>query len=304
MKSEILDKSTQSTEKSSPVKNIEKEAKVEKKSVETKSELSAQVNNQSQINSAQSQNNPQKNNTQKNFKIKQAKLTLPKKVKANQTIPVSIDVKVAKTVKTAKTRKPTSEPLNAQKMNLVLVSDDLRFFDFVNSSYQGNGKFQVKPKFPSPGIYSLFSTYEVSNQEKQVFIEKIDIPGSVPLPKELETYSKTQKLGDTKVDLHLSQSKVKAGKPVTLKFDIRESKSNKSVTNLQNYLGKKAQLVIIKSSYPLSKSDFIPNQIVQKNPDHNLSFQTSFPHQGTYKLWLKFNRGGKIKTADFWVNIS
>ncbi|MFN7661908.1 MAG: hypothetical protein ACK5P3_27990, partial [Dolichospermum sp.] len=69
------------------------------------------------------------------------------------------------------------------------------------------------------------------------------------------------------------------------------------------YLGEKGHLVIIKSSSPLTKSDYIHAHALKNSPDGKIEFETKFPKSGTYKMWLQFNRNGNIKTADFWVKV-
>ncbi|WP_302850056.1 hypothetical protein [Sphaerospermopsis torques-reginae] len=42
---------------------------------------------------------------------------------------------------------------------------------------------------------------------------------------------------------------------------------------------------------------------MKNTPDGTVKFHTKFPQSGTYKMWMQFDRNGKIKTADFWVNV-
>jgi hypothetical protein len=42
---------------------------------------------------------------------------------------------------------------------------------------------------------------------------------------------------------------------------------------------------------------------MKDTPAAQVSFMTSFPTPGKYKLWGQFNRNGKIVIADFWVNV-
>jgi hypothetical protein len=42
---------------------------------------------------------------------------------------------------------------------------------------------------------------------------------------------------------------------------------------------------------------------VKDAPNNKVSFMTSFPQPGKYKLWGQFNRNGKIVVADFWIYV-
>jgi len=227
----------------------------------------------------------------------QGKLTIPKKITPNKPVPVKVQVPAS----VAKVNNNGEKP---KQMQMVVVSNDLRFFDLVQASYKNNQNIEVKPKFPAPGEYTVFSDYNPLGEKEEVSVEKVSIPGEIPLPTELESFSKTKTFSDTKIDLNLSQPNIKAGKKVTLKFDLKQAKGNKPIKDLKPYLGQKANLVVIKSSSSLGENDYVDTETIKKSPNNQLHFTTKFPQPGTYKLWLQFNRNGKVKTADFWVTVN
>ncbi|MEA5571699.1 hypothetical protein [Calothrix sp. UHCC 0171] len=227
----------------------------------------------------------------------QAKLIVPQKIKSTQAVPLAINIqdKSGKTVSNFDT-------FQEKQMHLIVVSDDLRFFQHVHPSHKGNGRFEVSPDFPAPGSYTLFSDYKPTGQQEQVSVQKITIPGEVPFPTTLEKFSHIKVLADTKVNLTLPTKKLIAGKEVKLSFNVQERKQNQPVKDLQPYLGEKGHLVILKSSSPLTTSDYIHAHPLKDSRDGQINFTSSFPSPGTYKVWLQFNRNGKVKTADFWLN--
>ncbi|NJL80050.1 MAG: hypothetical protein HC917_16625 [Richelia sp. SM2_1_7] len=267
-------------------------------------------NQQSQVESVPEKNSPSKQpdskenfQPQNNSTATKGKLTVPKKIIPNQ--PVSIKVQIPATIaKINNTNNNTNDASKPKQMNMVVVSNDLRFFDLVQATYQNNQNIEVKPKFPAPGDYTVFSDYNPFGEKEQVSVEKVSIPGKVPLPTELESFSKTKTLSDTKIDLNLSESNIKAGKKVSLKFDLKQVNNNKPIQDLKPYLGQKANLVVIKSSSPLVESDYINIENINNSSNNQVHFTTKFPQPGTYKLWLQFKRNGKIKTADFWVTVN
>ena len=259
-------------------------------------------NNQPQSSSSTSDKQKPKEELQASSKSQnstatQGKLTVPKKITPNKPVPVKVQVP-------ASVAKVNSNDDKPKQMQMVVVSNDLRFFDLVQASYKNNQNIEVKSKFPAPGEYTVFSDYNPLGEKEQVSVEKVSIPGDIPLPTELESFSKTKTFDDTKIDLNLSKSNIKAGKKVTLKFDLKQAKNNKPVKDLKPYLGQKANLVVIKSSSSLGENDYIDTETIKKSPNNQLHFTTKFPQPGTYKLWLQFNRSGKVKTADFWVTVN
>ncbi|GJD17328.1 hypothetical protein RIVM261_022840 [Rivularia sp. IAM M-261] len=221
-----------------------------------------------------------------------------KEVKSTKAVPLA--VKVPNKPKAATTNSIKSTESFDKQMHLVVVSDDLRFFQHETPTYK-SGKFEVKPDFPAPGNYTVFSDYD-----KQLTIQKIKIPGDVPLPTELEKFSNTKILSNTKITLKAPSSSLKSGQQVNLRFDLQDTK-NKQPVKLQPYpnqkTSEKTRLFIVRSSSPLKSTDYIPATSLQDSPDGQVSFASSFPQKGTYKLWLQFNRNSKVNTADFWVDV-
>jgi plastocyanin len=229
----------------------------------------------------------------------QAKLTAPKNLARDQSISLAIDVQDSQGKAVT-----NFDTFQEKTMHLIVVRDDLQSFNHVHPEYKGNGRFEVNTTFPTAGEYKIFSDYKPSGQKEQVSLMTLNIPGSVPLPKELEKFNTTKILNDTKINLKLSEPTPKTGQEVTLTFDVKQAANNQPVQGLQPYLGEKGHLVILKSSYPLTTADYIHAHALKETGDGQIAFKTSFPQPGTYKLWVQFNRNGKVNTADFWVNVS
>lgn len=234
------------------------------------------------------------NNSQITTKVK---LTAPPKLATNQPINLVIDIQDS-------SGKPVNkfEIFQEKLMHLIVVSDDLRFFDHIHPEYKEKGRFEVTANFPESGNYTLFSDYKPTGNKEIVSLMNITIPGTVPLPKNLEKFTKTKIISDTKVNLNISTPKIKAGQEINLTFDLKDQK-NQPIKDLQPYLGKKGHLVIIKSSSPLTAFDYIHAHALENSIDGKIEFHTKLPKQGTYKMWVQFNRNGQVKTADFWVNV-
>jgi hypothetical protein len=234
------------------------------------------------------------NNSQITTKVK---LTAPQKLAPNQPINLVIDIQDS-----AGNPVNKFEIFQEKLMHLIVVSDDLRFFDHIHPEYKEKGRFEVNANFPESGNYTLFSDYKPTGNKEMVSLMNITIPGTIPLPKNLEKFTKTKIISDTKVNLNISTPKIKAGQEIKLTFDLKDQK-NQPIKDLQPYLGKKGHLVIIKSSSPLTASDYIHAHALENSIDGKIEFHTKLPKQGTYKMWVQFNRNGQVKTADFWVNV-
>lgn len=291
---------------SSPVKSIQG-SQQESQTTSSHSHPSQKQANNHQVNKHQANshhvNNQQADNHQNHTQqVTQpsatiAKLTLPKEIKSTQAVPLVIDVQ-------EKNGKAVSnfDSFQEKQMHLIVVSDDLRFFQHIHPINKGNGRFEVNPDFPAPGSYTLFSDYKPTGQQEQVSVQKLNIPGDIPLPTELEKFSHTKIVDKAKVSLKLPQKTLQAGKEVKLSFELQELNQNRPLKNLQPYLGEKGHLVIVRSSSPLTEADYIHAHASKDSPDGQINFTSMFPSKGTYKVWLQFQRDGKVNTADFWLN--
>lgn len=227
----------------------------------------------------------------------QAKLNIPQDATANK--PVNLVIDIADTQGKAVNK---FEKFQEKMMHLIVVSDDLRFFDHIHPEYKNNGTFEVKHTFPSGGEYTLFSDYKPEKSHERVSVMKANIKGKIPLPQSLEKFEKTKTLSDGKVTLNVENASLKAGEDMMLKFKVVDQK-NQPITDLQPYLGEKGHLVTIKSSSPLTNVDYIHSHAMKDSAQGEISFHTKFPQPGTYKMWLQFQRNNNVKTADFWVEV-
>ncbi|ALF54581.1 hypothetical protein ACX27_19810 [Nostoc piscinale CENA21] len=228
----------------------------------------------------------------------QAKLTTPKNLLPNQ--PVNLVINVQDTVGKSIDKFDTFQE---KLMHLIIVREDLATYDHIHPTYKGNGRFEVSANFSTPGNYSLFSDYKPSGQNEALSLMQVKIPGSIPLPKSLEKFEKTKVISNTKVNLDVANQNIQAGKEVTLNFDIKDAANNQPIKDLETYLGERGHLVIVKSSSPLTVNDYIHAHALKNSADGQIKFVTNFPQPGTYKLWMQFQRRGKVGTADFWVNV-
>ncbi|MGA9379037.1 MAG: hypothetical protein WBV73_09735 [Phormidium sp.] len=230
----------------------------------------------------------------------QAKLTVAQPIELNKPIKLVIDIQ-------DKTGKGISkfEAFQEKLMHLIVVSEDLEFFNHIHPEYKENGRFEVTTQFPESGKYALFTDYKPAGEKEQVSVLKTEVPGNkISLSK--VDYNRNQIFGNTRANLSVSEPSLTAGKPVTLVFNLKDAATNQPVKDLQPYLGERGHLVIVKQSSPLTKADYIHAHAhtMPNIAPGEVHFMTKFPEAGKYKLWGQFNRNGKIVTTDFWVNVN
>ncbi|PSB04568.1 hypothetical protein [Merismopedia glauca] len=227
----------------------------------------------------------------------QVRLTAPKRVKPDTPVLLTLDITDAQGEKVEQ-----FETFQEKLMHLIVVSDDLQNFSHIHPTYKQNGRFVVEAKFPQGGNYSLFSDYKPQGQNEQVSVAKIKVNGESKSSEDI-SLNRSQTIDDTQVNLNFSQPELKAKEEVKIEFDLLSSSNQKPVTDIQPYLGEKGHLVIIKSTSNLTAKDYIHAHALKDTGEGKVHFMTAFPEAGNYKMWGQFNRGGKIVTAGFWVEV-
>ncbi len=248
-------------------------------------------------NSSEHHHDSHSHGTAENSATTQAKLTAPAEIKPNETAAFVIDIQDSEGEAIA-----DFEIFQEKIMHLIVVSDDLHFYDHIHPEYKENGRFEVKATFPQPGNYTLFSDYKPSGQNEQVSVLQAEVSGNNPATPEVDL-NRSKTFDDTEVELTLSQPTLKAGEEVTVMFNLKDKANNQAVDDLQPYLGELGHLVIVKNSSPLTRADYIHAHALKDTSDGQVHFVTNFPEPGKYKAWGQFNRNGKIVTADFWLDV-
>ncbi|MCL1470300.1 hypothetical protein [Argonema antarcticum] len=220
-----------------------------------------------------------------------------KNIQPNQPVVLGINIQDSKGKAITK-----FDTFQEKIMHLIVVSDDLQFFDHLHPTYKQNGRFEVTANFPRSGQYTFFADYKPSGQNEQVSVLKKGVPGATPSAPAIDLNT-AKTFGDTKVNITFSKPKLKAGEEVHAIFNLKNTSNNQPVTNLQPYLGERGHLVIVKQSSNLTKADYIHAHAMKHDSGGEVHFMTKFPQPGKYKLWGQFNRNGKVVTADFWVNV-
>ncbi len=215
----------------------------------------------------------------------------------NQPVPLAIQVKDSQGKAITQ-----FDTFQEKRMHLIVISDDLQFFDHLHPNYQDAGRFEVTANFPKPGNYTLFSDYKPKGQKEIVSILKTTVPGSPVAPPPLDL-STTKTVANTAIHLTLSTPKIISGKEVTVTFHLKDGMSNQPISDLKPYLGEQGHLVILKQSNPLTQNDYIHAHAMRNTPTGQVQFMTTFPKPGNYKLWGQFNRNGTIIVGEFWVNV-
>jgi hypothetical protein len=200
-------------------------------------------------------------------------------------------------------------------MHLIVVSEDLAFFDHVHPVAQPEGNFTLDYDFPSPGRYVLFADVTPAGARGQTFrlpVSVRDASGSMAAPAAPAVLSVSPARSkpmatdpSVVVEVVTTPRKLLAGAHAQLLF--RLSDGARPLTDLEPYLGAMGHCVIISEDtgtylHCHPEQFLAPDPAARGGPE--VAFHTRFPKPGSYKVWGQFQRGEKIVVADFVVEVA
>ncbi|MEU4619358.1 hypothetical protein AB0G04_05155 [Actinoplanes sp. NPDC023801] len=172
-------------------------------------------------------------------------------------------------------------------LHLILVRRDMSGYQHVHPVLEADGTWSIPLSVNAPGQYRVLADFQPS-AAGQALTLGVDVPAPgdyqpVPLPQpartaEIDGYTVTL-TGD-----------LRAGSASELTFAV--SRDGKPVTDLEPYLGARGHLVVLRAG------DLAYLHVHPARADA-LSFQAEVPSAGVYRLYLDFQHGGKVRTAEF-----
>jgi len=228
--------------------------------------------------------------------------------------------------------------VHEKPMHLLIVSKDLSEFYHVHPEQSADGSYRVTHTFPNGGDYRLYSDFTPKAAVQVVEQIDIKVAGNERERVALTPDKSFVKTVDNLKVVMKPSAEIKAGQELMLDFQVFDAVSGKPATDLQNYLGELAHFVIISEdlkdfvhAHPMSKGEHNADAVKTNAPkadnhaadgdasdghDHStmagsvtkpsaseVSAHTAFPRAGLYKLWAQFQRGGRVISVPFIVNV-
>lgn len=249
----------------------------------------------------------------------------PNVANANQEIALNFSVK-------DKEGKPFDnlKIVHEKLLHLLVVSDDLAFFDHVHPEKQTGGNFKLNYKFPTGGVYKLYADFTPENSPQIVNVFDVNVGGEKRAKTPLVADKEFTKTVDGLTFTMKTGGDLKAAKGLSLDFFVKDA-DGKAVTDLQPYLGAMAHFVVISEDASkflhvhAEEGETTKVKGTGGHGDHNdkhgdmemdvktdadnaetptVRAHTEFPTGGIYKLWGQFQRNGKVFTVPFVLNIA
>ncbi|HEU0042548.1 MAG TPA: hypothetical protein VFQ15_09375 [Jiangellaceae bacterium] len=186
-----------------------------------------------------------------------------------------------------------------KELHLIAVRRDLSGFQHVHPTRDAEGTWSVPLDLSVGGTWRVFADFTPAELGRGLTLgTDVTVAGEfVPLP--LPAASTTATTDGYDVTLEGTPT---AGSESELTFTV--SKDGTQVTDLEPYLGAFGHLVSLRTgdlaylhTHPAAEA----HAGQRGGPD--VEFGTEFPTAGTYRLFLDFQHGGAVHTAEFTVTV-
>jgi Heavy metal binding domain len=201
---------------------------------------------------------------------------------------------LAITVKDPKTGKPVKdfEVVHEKQLHLFVLSSDLEYFAHIHPQ---DGKIDLD--LPHPGNYKLLADFYPKGGTPQFIDHYISTPGfDRPLS---ETQAHLQpdlspKNGENlQVSLTMEPAEPIPGKKTLLFFNVSPAEG------LEQYLGAWSHMLFASDDL----IDTIHTHPSIADGGKQIQFDVYFPRAATYRIWVQFQRLGKVNTVSFTVPV-
>lgn len=198
---------------------------------------------------------------------------------------------------------PDGKPVTAfdveheKRLHFIVVSRDLGSFQHVHPEMSPDGAWTIKLTVPAAGAYRAYADFKPTGGEGLTLGADLLVAGDYQ-PTALTQASRTASVDGYTVTL---DGDLVPGK--SSKLTLKVSKDGKPVTDLQPYLAAYGHLVALRAgdlAYLHVHPDGAPGD-GKTQPGPDITFFAEVPSSGDYRLFLDFQHGGVVRTADFTV---
>lgn len=239
--------------------------------------------------------------------------TYPEFPKAGQKVMVMFTVTDAQNKPVA-----TMTPMHTKPMHLILVSDDLSYFEHRHPLFCGSCKnWRTTLTFPWKGSYKAFLEFTPVGHQPQIKNLPLAIGGSPTHQKvSLAPSSPIQTVGNYRAIVTLPPGGLQPKKVSHLKFRVEDKITKAPIKNIQPWLGAPGHAMMVSKDGKTFLHRHATTSMgsggghsghsmgsagAASGPD--LHVQVSFPKGGLYKVWLQFQHKGAVQTIPFGVNV-
>lgn len=193
------------------------------------------------------------------------------------------------------------EIVHERLFHMFLVSEDLHFFLHDHPELGPDGVFRFTTVLPKPGNYAVLADMYPAHGMPQLISKLFTTAGYAQgfeqsrarLPEDLSA-----KTGENlNIGLTLEPAKPIAGTKTMMFFHLTPS------DGLEPYLGAWGHLLAASDDL-IDLIHTHPSYVTTPDGERQVQFDLFFPREATYRVWVQFQRLGKVITAAFTIPVT
>ena len=186
--------------------------------------------------------------------------------------------------------------IHDKQVHLIVVRQDLTGYWHLHPTADANGSWTVLLPALEPGDYRVFADFSPAELGESFTVSADVVVDGDGAARELAAPLARFEIGGYEVDL---TGALVPGQPSRLAFSVH--RAGQPVTDLQPYLGAYGHLVAVRAgdlAYVHVHPDGSPGDGVTA-PGPEVAFHAHVADPGTYRLFLDFQHGDTVRTAEF-----
>ena len=187
------------------------------------------------------------------------------------------------------------EVSHEQKIHLIIVSEDLSYFNHIHPVETEMG-YTVKTAFPSSGKFYLFADYKPYGSSQVVNKLEVNVPGEGPSAQKYHKEELTGNSGAYAIALISDQGKF-TNSHMMIDGILKKDGKEIDPATLDDFLGAKAHVVLIS----VDDKEYIHAHPEVENGKYKL--HASFSKPGIYRGWIQFQAEGTVHTTDYVIDV-
>jgi hypothetical protein len=218
----------------------------------------------------------------------------PRTIRADQPVELTFSV-----------TDPTGEPVqnfeivHEKLFHLFVVSEDLAFFLHEHPEFGPDHRFRFETRFPRPGMYRVLCDFYPRSGTPQLLTRTLLIPGSPGMPFPLDAAKLTPDLtekhsANLDVELVTEPATPIAGMKTRLLFRL------KPADGIEPYLGAWGHMLAVSDDL----LDVMHTHPFLADGGPRIQFNMIFPRARMYRVWVQFQRAGRVNTVAFNVPVA
>lgn len=187
--------------------------------------------------------------------------------------------------------------VHEKKIHMLIVDEDLTWFDHIHPREQANGSHKVAETFPHGGTYYVYADFKPNGSSATVHKQKLKVTGSVHAVTDTVENKWISHVDGYTATL-INGNDFQTNRPQHIGIQIEKNGHSITSHDIEPYLGAVAHVVII------GRKD---KEMLHVHPGSNehvpIHGETHFEKPGIYRMWVQFKVDGIVRTADFTVNV-